>query len=439
MRWKVFKIPLFSFVLVCLLLLNTALTSIAQSVVPTPIAGNASCAELVPGTIEYKVEPPAGGFFTDGVFSVTITNFTGTSFDFISNIGVDAVFVKAANGGNLYVYDPETFGDSNLQSVLGPNGQVQDISHISFCYDDPPTNTPTDTPTDTPTSTATDTATATPTDTATATPTDTATATPTDTATATPTDTATATPTDTATATPTDTATATPTDTATATPTDTATATPTDTATATPTDTATATPTDTATNTPTNTATATPTDTATNTATATPTDTATNTPTNTATATPTDTATNTATSTPTSTATNTATSTPTNTPTPILEGCTPGYWKQAHHFVSWVGLSPSQTLESAFDVPNSYGLDNNTLLQALSFKGGSGTTAAARNLLRAATASLLNSMNPNVEFALTTAEVLQQVNAALASGNRSTMLSLMSRLDGYNNAGCPLN
>jgi hypothetical protein len=35
--------------------------------------------------------------------------------------------------------------------------------------------------------------------------------------------------------------------------------------------------------------------------------------------------------------------------------------------------------------------------------------------------------------------VISQTNAALASNNRSTMLTLAATLDGYNNAGCPLN
>src|SRR5262245_17614704 len=77
----------------------------AATVDPTPIAGNATCGELVPGTIELKVEPPGAGVFTDGTLTVTITNYTGTSFDFTSNIGVDAVFVKGGNEGNLYVYN----------------------------------------------------------------------------------------------------------------------------------------------------------------------------------------------------------------------------------------------------------------------------------------------------------------------------------------------
>jgi hypothetical protein len=92
-----------------------------------------------------------------------------------------------------------------------------------------------------------------------------------------------------------------------------------------------------------------------------------------------------------------------------------------------------------FNVPNSFGLDNKTLLQALSFNGGSTNTAAARILLRAAVAALLNSASPDVDYPLTSAQVIAQVNAALASNNRSTMLSLASQLDRYNNYGCPLN
>jgi hypothetical protein len=92
-----------------------------------------------------------------------------------------------------------------------------------------------------------------------------------------------------------------------------------------------------------------------------------------------------------------------------------------------------------FDVPNTFGLDSRTLREALSFQGGSSTTAAARILLRAGVAALLNAAHPNVNYPRTTAEVIADVNAALASGNRSTMLALASELDADNNLGCPLN
>ena len=80
-----------------------------------------------------------------------------------------------------------------------------------------------------------------------------------------------------------------------------------------------------------------------------------------------------------------------------------------------------------------------TLLQALSFKGGSGTLGAAQTLLRAAVAALLNSAHPDVDYPRTTAEVIADVNAALASQDRSTMLNLATALDADNNLGCPLN
>jgi hypothetical protein len=87
---------------------------------------------------------------------------------------------------------------------------------------------------------------------------------------------------------------------------------------------------------------------------------------------------------------------------------------------------------------NGNGLDD-TLVGALSYQGGSGTSGAARILLRAAVSALLNSASPDVDYPLTTTQVIAQVNAALASNNRSTMLTLASQLDSYNNLGCPLN
>jgi hypothetical protein len=124
---------------------------------------------------------------------------------------------------------------------------------------------------------------------------------------------------------------------------------------------------------------------------------------------------------------------------PPSEGCSPGYWKQPHHVDSWVGFEPDQTLESVFDVPDAYGLDDVSLLDALSFRGGSSDAAAARILLRQAVAALLNASNPDVEFGLTTTQVVADVNAALASGERATILELAEELDRLNNLGCPLN
>ncbi|HEU0292704.1 MAG TPA: hypothetical protein VFR47_08200 [Anaerolineales bacterium] len=92
-----------------------------------------------------------------------------------------------------------------------------------------------------------------------------------------------------------------------------------------------------------------------------------------------------------------------------------------------------------FDVPDSLGLDNITLRQALSLRGGSRTTGAARILLRAAVAALLDSAHPDINYPRSAADIIADVNAALASLNRSTMLNLAAELDADNNLGCPLN
>lgn len=121
-------------------------------------------------------------------------------------------------------------------------------------------------------------------------------------------------------------------------------------------------------------------------------------------------------------------------------GCTPGYWK--NHTDSWAGTgySPSQTTGSVFSGASAFpSLASQTLLQSLQGGGGSGTTGAARILLRAAVAALLNAAHSGVDYPRTTAEILADVNAALTSNSRSTMLALAAELDDDNNSGCPLN
>jgi hypothetical protein len=127
-------------------------------------------------------------------------------------------------------------------------------------------------------------------------------------------------------------------------------------------------------------------------------------------------------------------------PPPGDQGCTPGYWK--NHADSWPasGYSTGQKVQSAFGEASRYpSFGSAALLDALSFQGGSGVEGGVGNLLRAATASLLNSSHPGVDFPRTSPQVTSAVNAALASGNRDQMLDLASALDADNNSGCPLN
>ena len=122
------------------------------------------------------------------------------------------------------------------------------------------------------------------------------------------------------------------------------------------------------------------------------------------------------------------------------EGCTPGYWKQEQHFDNWTApYTPDTLFEDVFADPNNLIPDDTTLLDALEFGGGPGAEGAARILARAAVASLLNAASPDVDFTMSVADVIADVNAALASGNRQTMLDLAGDLDADNNLGCPLN
>ncbi|HWN40924.1 MAG TPA: hypothetical protein VNW71_01820, partial [Thermoanaerobaculia bacterium] len=122
------------------------------------------------------------------------------------------------------------------------------------------------------------------------------------------------------------------------------------------------------------------------------------------------------------------------------EGCSHGYWK--NHSSSWpaTGYSTGQKVSSAFSQAALYPtLANATLHASLSFSGGSDVTAAAANMLKQATGSLLNSAHPGVDFPYSTAQLISAVNAALASKNSSVLLGLASDLDDANNLGCPLN
>jgi hypothetical protein len=75
-----------------------------------------------------------------------------------------------------------------------------------------------------------------------------------------------------------------------------------------------------------------------------------------------------------------------------------------------------------------------TLLQVLELNGG-GLQALGRH----AVAALLAAASPDVDYDLTTSQVISLFNAAYASGSASTIESLKNRLDLLNNQGCPLD
>jgi hypothetical protein len=133
-------------------------------------------------------------------------------------------------------------------------------------------------------------------------------------------------------------------------------------------------------------------------------------------------------------------------PPPVGKGCTPGYWKQSQHFDSWVptGLKTTDLVSKLYSNAYLYTLDGKqmskyTLVQALSFKGGSGPLGSAQILLRAAVAAELNARYQGIGYPMSAGAIITAVQNALASVNRGQMILLASQLDDLNNLGCVLN
>jgi hypothetical protein len=112
------------------------------------------------------------------------------------------------------------------------------------------------------------------------------------------------------------------------------------------------------------------------------------------------------------------------------EGCTPGYWRQEHHFDSWTGYAPSDLFSSVF----ADAFPGQTLLDVVWARGG-GLNALGRS----AVAALLNATSPGVSYDYTAAEVIDLFNAAYASGDRTIIENQKNVFDFLNNQGCGLN
>jgi hypothetical protein len=129
-----------------MVVMTLAFVVVLFGVLPAPaqteVEGNPTCGDLAPGTIEFhKFEPIVAGtsVHSEGPLTVTIVvNAATTAFDWSSNFGIDAVFVKGGPSGLLYSYDEAT-ADTGLHA---PDNK--EISHISFCFDEgpPPTTAP---------------------------------------------------------------------------------------------------------------------------------------------------------------------------------------------------------------------------------------------------------------------------------------------------------
>jgi len=116
-------------------------------------------------------------------------------------------------------------------------------------------------------------------------------------------------------------------------------------------------------------------------------------------------------------------------------GCSHGYWK--NHASAWSAPYTEGTiLGTVFTMGPAYStISSKTFADALKFGGGNSVVAKAQLLLLQAVAALLNGAQPSINYPLSQADVITQVNAALASGDGNQILALKTTLDGYNNLG----
>jgi hypothetical protein len=131
-------------------------------------------------------------------------------------------------------------------------------------------------------------------------------------------------------------------------------------------------------------------------------------------------------------------------------GCTPGFWK--NHLDAWPEeAEPDITLgiygDGKFPSPggvwyfyedlNGDG-DDDSLLDALNYKGGPGIDGAKRILLRAAVAASLNKYAFDDNYP-DSYYMMQNVYVEIKNGDdREAMIALAEQLDEWNNAVCPL-
>jgi hypothetical protein len=126
-------------------------------------------------------------------------------------------------------------------------------------------------------------------------------------------------------------------------------------------------------------------------------------------------------------------------------GCTPGYWK--NHPDAWVGYGTDDALASVFAIiplPDKKGnmvdLSDDSLMDALNYGGGPSVLDAAKIMLRAAVAALLNAAHPDLSYGFgdgSEGAVIDAVDVALATMDRDAILDLAGDFDYRNNEGEP--
>ena len=113
-----------------------------------------------------------------------------------------------------------------------------------------------------------------------------------------------------------------------------------------------------------------------------------------------------------------------------FEGCTPGYWKQPHHFDSWPdGYHPDMLFAEVFEDA----FPDKTLVEVLA-EGGGMLDALGRHTV----AALLNGASAGVNYPLSDGEVIEMFNDVF-EGSDQAYEELKNLFEDYNESGCPLN
>ena len=114
----------------------------------------------------------------------------------------------------------------------------------------------------------------------------------------------------------------------------------------------------------------------------------------------------------------------------VAQGCTPGYWKQPHHFDSWPNpFMPESLFSDVFEDA----FPGKTLREVLR-GGGGGLNALGRHTV----AALLNAAAGEVSFGLTPSEVIALFNDVFP-GTKDEYNELKDSFEALNERGCPLN
>lgn len=114
----------------------------------------------------------------------------------------------------------------------------------------------------------------------------------------------------------------------------------------------------------------------------------------------------------------------------VIQGCTPGYWKQDHHFDSW---SAPYTPDTLFSDVFEDAFPGKTLLDVAWGRGG-GLNALGRHTV----AALLNAASSDVASGASVDQIIDAFDAVYP-GSKSEYNALKGDLVEMNESGCPLN